>query len=216
MVAERSAADRIGGDRAQHDQPERLRLEVAQDQLQRKEHTRDRRIERRRDPARSTARDKQPQLRLPQPEQLAGHRADRRADLHDRSLPPDRPARTDANRRGERFDDRDLRADPTAHTVDREHHLWHAVPSRLGREPRDQRTVDQPADDRREHHEPDPQPGHQRVIGVADGAVVTMPGEHVREPEDHVPKRDRPQPGADADQQRQRHQPTRATGHRTR
>ena len=50
-------------------------------------------------------------------------------------------------------------ADPAAVLGDREHHLRHAVPARLRREARDQRPVDQAADHRREHDEPDPEPG---------------------------------------------------------
>ena len=68
MAAERRAADRVGGHRAEHDQPEGARLEVAQDQLEREEHAGDRRVERRRDAARRTAGHEQAQLRLRQPQ----------------------------------------------------------------------------------------------------------------------------------------------------
>ena len=84
------------------------------------------------------------------PQQLPGHRPQRGADLHDRALAPDRTARADTQRRGERLHDRHLRAHPAAEPVDREHHLRHAVPARLRREAAHQRPVDQPAHDRRE------------------------------------------------------------------
>ena len=62
--AERGASDRVGGHRAEHDEPERLGVEVAQDQLQREEHPGDRRVERRRDARGGAAGDEQPQPRL--------------------------------------------------------------------------------------------------------------------------------------------------------
>ena len=75
--SERGPADRVGGDRAEHDEPERLGVEVAQDQLQREEHAGDRRVERRRDPAGGAARDEQPQPRLGHPHELTEHRPER-------------------------------------------------------------------------------------------------------------------------------------------
>ena len=69
------------------------------------------------------------------PHELAEHRPQRRADLHDRALAADRPARADAQRRRQRLDDRDLRAHPATEPVDGEHHLGHPVAACLRREP---------------------------------------------------------------------------------
>ena len=197
MAAERGAADRVGGDRAEHDQPERPRLEVAQDQLEREEHAGDRRVERRRDPARRAARDEQPQLRLAT--RAAAARVTDPSAEPICTIGPSRPTEPPEPMHSAEASDLTTgtcgRIRPPM-PVDREHHLGHAVTARLGREARDQRPVDQPADHGREHHEPDPQPGHEGVGRVAGGAVVAMPGEQVGEAEDHVAKRDRAQPGA--------------------
>ena len=53
--------------------------------------------------------------------------------------------------RGQGLDDGDLRADPAAVAGDREHHLGHAVAAGLAGEPVDQRPVEQPGDDGRQH-----------------------------------------------------------------
>ena len=64
---------------------------------------------------------------------------------------------------GQRLDHGDLRADPAAVAGDRDHHLRHAVPAGLPGEAVDQRPVEQPGDDRGQHHEPAAQPRHVRV-----------------------------------------------------
>ena len=197
MAAERRAADRVRGDRAEHDQAERARLEVAQDQLEREEHAGDRRVERRRDPARGAAGDQQPQLRLgtrrsswpvtepsaepictigpsrptepPEPMQIA-EASDFTTGTCGRIRPPCR-----------------LTAYITSGTP---------CPRASGAKRLDQRPVDQAADDRREHDEPDPEARQERIDRVARRAVVAMAGEQVGEAEDHVAKRDRAHPRA--------------------
>ena len=84
------------------------------------------------------------------------------------SRPTDPPG-ADAQGRGQRLDHADLRADPAAVLGDRDHHLGHAVAAGLAGEPVDQRAVDQPADDRDHHEEPQAQPrqvtaGHPALL----------------------------------------------------
>ena len=101
--------------------------------------------------------DPQPVLRHLHPLAQAG--GQRRADLDDRPLPADRAAHPDAQRRGDRLDHADLRPDPPAFIRDGDHHLGHAVPAGLPREPVDQRAVQQPADDRDDHEKATPSQG---------------------------------------------------------
>ena len=164
VVAECRASDRVRRDRAEHDEPERSGLEVTQDQLQREEHSGDRSVERRRDPAGGAAGDEQPQLGLRQAEELAGHRAEGGTDLDDRPLAADRAPGADAQSRRERLDDGYLRAHAPALAVDGVHHLRDAMAAGLGREARHQRTVDQPADHRHREHEPDPDAGDSGLL----------------------------------------------------
>ena len=132
------------------------------------------------------------------------------ADLDDRPLPAHRPARADANRGRKRLYDGHLRAHAPPLPVDHVHDLWNAVTSGLGREVADERPVDQAPDDWCEAHEPDPKSREVGVAGVPGRAVVTVPCEELGEPEDHVPKRNRAAPSADAHQQRKHRQPGRA------
>jgi len=75
QAPERRAADRIGGDRAEDHEAERPGLEVAQNQLEREEHTRDGSVERCRDPTGGATRDQQPQLVHGHPRELTRQRA---------------------------------------------------------------------------------------------------------------------------------------------
>ena len=59
--------------------------------------------------------------------ELAKARSERRADLHDRSLPPNRAAGADAQCGGQRLHHGDLRADSAAALGHREHHLGHPM-----------------------------------------------------------------------------------------
>ena len=93
---------------------------------------------------------------------LAQGRAERRADLHDRPFAADRAARADAEGRGQRLDDGHLRPDPAAALGDGQHHLRHAMPARFTREEIDQRAVEQAADDRHQHNEPQAKSGDER------------------------------------------------------
>ncbi len=83
--------------------------------------------------------------------------------------------------------------------ADSEHDLGNAVPPRLGCQPRDEWSVEQAAEHRDEHDEPDPQRRDVRVGGVPRGAVVAVAGEELRQPEDEVAKRDRAGARARAD-----------------
>src|ERR1035441_8549866 len=72
------------------------------------------------------------------------------------TIGPSRPTDLcpDADRRGHRLDPGDLRADPAAVLRDRDHHLGDAVAAGLPGVPVDQRPVDQAADHRDHHEEP--------------------------------------------------------------
>ena len=96
LRAERGAPDCVGSDGAEYDVAERLGVEVAQDQLEREEHSGDRRVERRRYSRGGAARDEQAQTTLRYPGELTEDRPQRRADLHDRAFTADRAARADA------------------------------------------------------------------------------------------------------------------------
>ena len=81
--------------------------------------------------------------------------------------------RPDAQRGGERLDRGDLRPDPAAALSDRDHHLGHPVPAGLAGVAVDQRPVDQPADHRDHHEEPQPEPGE---VSTADAALLAELG----------------------------------------
>ena len=155
--AEERATDHIAGDRREAGREQRVERELAQDDLEPEEQPGDRRVESRGDPARGAARDDDPQPVLRHPHELAERRRQRRSDLDDRAFASHRPTSADADRRGERLDDRHLWADPPAVLGDREHHLRHPVTTGLPREALDQRPVQQAAHDRDHEHEEDPQ-----------------------------------------------------------
>ena len=85
-----------------------------------------------------------------QPERLRKRRTQRRADLDDRPLAPDRRARADRQRGGQRLDDRDKAANVAAAIEDRVHHLRHAVAFGLRRETPHEKHDDETAEDRRQ------------------------------------------------------------------
>ena len=73
--------------------------ELPQNHLQREEHPRDRRVERRRDTARRRHRDEALAPLIVEPENTAHNGRDRRAELHHRTLGAERRARADGERR---------------------------------------------------------------------------------------------------------------------
>ena len=82
-------------------------------------------------------------------EHLREGRAQRRSDLNDRSLAPDRGARADGERGGQRLDDRHLPANIAALIEDCVHHLRNAMALCLRCEAIDKKDDHQPPDDRR-------------------------------------------------------------------
>ena len=110
-------------------------------------------------------------------------------------------------RRGQGLDHGDLPADPAAVVGDRDHHLGHAVPAGLPRPLVDQRAVQQPADRRDDHEEPQAQPRQVAAAHVPVLAELAVPGRQPGEEVDQVPERHRAQPGAGAHQQRQQEHP---------
>ena len=129
-------------------------------------------------------------------------RAERRADLDDRSFAADRRAAADRQRRGQRLHHRDDRPDHAALVVDRVHHLGHAVALRLGREIAD----DEGDADRADHrHQDDPRSPRGRR-GEHVGVVVERPmaeEQQVVDEADQLAKDHRAEAGDDADDQRE-------------
>ena len=78
---------------------------------------------------------------------LPERRAERGADLDDRSFASDRRAGADRQRRGERFDQRHDWSDDAVLVVDCVHNLGHAMAARFRCEIRDQKSDEHAADD---------------------------------------------------------------------
>ena len=74
-------------------------------------------------------------------------------------------------------------------------------------EPVHQRPVSQAGDHRCQHDEPAAQSRHVRVRNVPDARVVGVAGQHLGQPLDHVPERDRAEAGADPHDQREDEEP---------
>ena len=210
VVAERRAPDGRGCDGGQDDGAESLGLEVAEDHLEREEDPGDRRVERRGDAGGRAAGDEQPQPSRAEPRVLPCGRPERRPDLDDRALAPDRASRADADGRGERLHERNLWADAAALARNRQHHLGHPVPACLRRPARDHRPVEQPAERRREHDERRPEPRDQMIGRVPGVAVVGPAAEELGEADDQPAEGDGAEPAQHADADRQRPQAGRA------
>ena len=201
------AADDITGDRRETGRHQRIERELAQHDLKPEEQPRQRSVKRRRDPPGRSARDDDPQPTLRHPHQLTQRRGQRRADLHDRALTPDRATHADRDRRCHRLDDRHRRPDPPPVLGDGQHHLGHAMPPRLASEAIDQRTVDQTPQHRNHQHEPDPQPRQMRARSVTLLTELVMTRHQPRRAEHHLAKQRRAKTGPGPDHQRHHHQP---------
>ncbi len=206
LVAERGASDDARGDRREHDHAERLRREVAQDQLHREEHTGQWRVEGRRDAAGRAAGDQHPHPRLGQPDQLAHRGTERGADLHDRSFATDGSATADAQRGRQRLDRRHLRGDPPAAAGNGVHDFGDAVPAGFPGEEMHQRPVHEPGRDRSEQDEPPAQRGDVRVGDMTEAGVIAVAGQGQRERRDQPPERHRTRTRPGAYKQRQSEQ----------
>ena len=137
-----------------------------------------------------------------EPDRLGKGRTQRRADLDDRALPPDRRSAADRQGRGQGLDDRDLPADVAAAVEDRVHHLGHAVSLGLGREPLHQKDDDQTADDRGEKQEIAEPARSLENIGVVAEAECAVVETIVNEPDQRA-QGGRPDAGHDADEKRE-------------
>ncbi len=126
---------------------------LGQQDFEREQHAAERRVESRRNAGASAGGKQRHLLQGREPDRLGKGRTQRRADLNDRTFPPDRRSAADRQSRGQRLDDRDLPADVAAAVEDRVHHLGHAVSLGLGREALNEEDDDHPADDRREDQE---------------------------------------------------------------
>jgi len=123
---------------------------------------------------------------------------------------PVRSRESDTERRRQRFDDGDLRANPTTLFRDGEHDLGHTVAARLAREAVDERAVDQAADDRRDDEDRRAQERHQGIDGVLHHAAVLVAGKQHGEPDDEVAEQHGARAGARADADREGQQAGRA------
>jgi hypothetical protein len=135
-LPEIGARNHGGDDARDHDHGERTRREIAEDHFACEEHAADRRVERRRNAGGRAARDERPDDRRRRARGLAENGADRRADLHDRTLAPATAAEPDRRGRSERLDGDHARPDLAAVQRDGCHHFRDAVAARLGRESR--------------------------------------------------------------------------------
>ena len=95
------AADDVRHHRRKHNGAERIDCEVLKDELEREEDARNGRVERCRDTGGCPAGDEQTQPILGNMQHLSDRGPQRRADLHDWTFAPHRPACADADRRGE-------------------------------------------------------------------------------------------------------------------
>ena len=207
LAAKGRAADDVRDHRRKHNGAEGIDCEVLKDELEREEDARNGRVERCRDTGGRPAGDEQTQPILGDVQHLSDRGAQRRADLHDRAFASHRPACADADRRGERLDDSDLRSDLPAPLSNGEHDLGHAMAPSFRSEELDQGAVDEAPDNRREDDEVDAEPRHVGIDRMSGGAVVVVTGEEQREPADEVTKDDRPESAARADHQRNRDDP---------
>ena len=192
--AQELLADDVGHHGREHDGEDGLDGELPQDDLDPEEHARDGGVERGRDTAGGAAGDQDPQPALGHPDQLAQAGGQRRADLHDRALPADRPAGADAQGRGRGLDHGDLGADAPAVLGHRHHHLGHPVAAGLPGEPVDERAVDEPTDYRGHHEETQAQPGEMSAGDAALLAELDVAGGDPGKKVDQVPEPDGAQP----------------------
>ena len=195
FVAQDRPRDDGRGHAGEHHRTERLRGEVAQDQLHREERPGQWGVEGGRDAARGAARQQQPHPGGVQPQPLGHTRPDRRADLHDRPFAADRASAADAQRRGQRFDQSDLGGDPTAAHRHRVHDLRNPVAAGLRGEAVHERAVDQSGHRGHHHQESDAEPREVFAGHPTQSGVVLMSGEQPGESVDQRSKRHRPQPG---------------------
>ncbi len=136
------------------------------------------------------------------PDDLAQGRPERRADLDDRPLAPDRGAATDRDRGGQRFDDGDDRPNDAALVVDRVHHFRHAMALRFRREGRNQEGHANRAHDRDQDDQRAPRALRREEIGVVAHHELSEEQQIVQQP-DQVAEGDRAEAGDDTDQDRE-------------
>jgi hypothetical protein len=121
---------------------------------------------------------------------LSQGRAERRADLDDRSFAADRGAAADRDRRGERFHHGDNRPNHSAVVVDRIHDFGDAVPAGLGREFCDEKGNGNRPDYRHQDHESSPWARRGKEIGVVPHGELPEEQQIVDEP-DQITEQDR-------------------------
>ena len=86
--------------------------------------------------------------------------------MYDRSLPADGPATADRETGSQRFDDRYHGTNDTLPVINCTHHLWNAVPLRLGGEVFDQKRHAQCANNRYKNDKYTPRTGGCMNVGV--------------------------------------------------
>jgi hypothetical protein len=150
-IAEQALADVRRRRRGQRDRNQCPDAHLVKQHLDREEDTADRRVERGRDAGTSAGRNERRPLPPRHPRETAEPGGERRGDLHDRTLAPDRPPAPDRDGRRDRLHDRDDGPDDRFAVIDRVHHLGHAMPLRLRREVLHQKDDEERAEHGCEH-----------------------------------------------------------------
>ena len=198
MDAEEDTADEGRGAGGERDRQEGPRAQFRHQQFDGEHHAADRRIEGRGDAGAGAGGNQRDPLPRRHVNHLAERRAERGADLDDRTFAADRGAGADRQSRRERLDQGDDRPDHAFLVVDRVHHFGHAVALRFRREVGDQERDDEPADDRHQNDEESPRARRREYAGVVSERKEPEKGDVV-EQADQRAKGDRAEAGDAAD-----------------
>ena len=133
LVAQDEVQHHPGRGRTQHHRAEHRRVHVAQNFFERKQHGRDRRIERRRQRRRAAHRHQRLHVRRAQTETPADHRGDPGADLHRRAFAAERDAARQRNRAAQKFAEHRAQRDVPVADEQRELRLRDAAAARIGK-----------------------------------------------------------------------------------
>src|SRR6266446_2971397 len=130
-IAKESASNHRGRDARDDHNPEGTGRELAKNNLKREEDPSNRCIEGSRNPPCCTTGNQGADTRIRHAKELSPGRAESRTDLDDGSLASHGATRADTDRRRDRFDGRDDRADPPPFLRDRQHDFGHSMSFRL-------------------------------------------------------------------------------------
>ena len=131
-IAKEPAAHERRRPRRDRDRKERLHAHLGHHQLDGEHHPADWRIEGGRDTRACARSDQSDPLARRHADYLAKRGAERRADLDDRTFPPDRRTAADRDGRSQGFDQRHNGSDDAALVVNGVHHFWDPMAFGLG------------------------------------------------------------------------------------